>query len=225
MAFIPCLNTAEVSLQFAQGDGEFAENVFGVERSIAWDAGSLLAMVEAFREWYVAGDGIASVYAGLQHTSVILTNVNGRDLTTSSGIIANAPGRVGDHGTNGDALIPQGQTFTLTARTALAGRSFRGRTYLVGLDESFYSGGSVDVADSAHANTAVLAWNALITAVTAADADAQLVVISRYHLVDVPPPTTLPRANGVMTPIVAYGYHDLFMDYQRRRAPGHNRHH
>lgn len=70
---------------------------------------------------------------GFQPTTVTLDRVDIRDVRT-----ANQPllsGAVGSAGTSAAELLPRGNALVVTARTALAGRSFRGRTYIPGLDE------------------------------------------------------------------------------------------
>jgi len=222
MAFIPALNTAEVSLQFAQQDGEFAENTFYVENSAAWTAGDLTTIAQNFMDWWKNGNGTYS-YRGSQSSLVTLLGCNARDLTTASSdsvtVAADETSNVG--GGSADPL-QNGLTKAITWRTGLSGRSFRGRTFLVGLTLNDLEGGANNQFAAASVAHYVLFCGSLITAVPAALATAELVVLSRYHLVS---GHTVPRTDGVMTPIISAGNHDLFVDFQRRRAPGHNRHH
>jgi hypothetical protein len=217
--FIPVPNAARVSLLFTQADGEVAENVFGVQLADAWTAGELAAMAQAFLTWWEVGDGAGHSYAALMGTGITSLGAEARDLTTSTSPVAFVANGAGDI-TGDDATEPlmNGASFTMTARTGLAGRSQRGRTYMIGLCDDFVDGTDVNKATASAANSARLAFNALITKVTATDAGATLVVISTRH-------NNLPRLTGITTPITSYGFHDLFLDYQRRRAPGHNRHH
>jgi hypothetical protein len=224
MAFIPVSNAAEITMQFSQADGSFAENVFWVQRTIAWDATSLTTMADAFITWFGTGDGTYN-YKGLMGTNCALNAVVARDNTTQTSDVVTSNTGLPIAGFETPPTIDLGLTFVLTARTGKAGRSYRGRTYLVGLTENQWTSAELNEYSPTAAAHAVDAFNALITAVTAADADSTLVVCSRYSGVD---PTTgkpIPRASGITTPILTYGFHNLLTDFQRRRAPAHNRHH
>lgn len=217
--FIPVPNAAELSLQFSQADGEFAENVFGVQRDEAWDGPSLLLVANAMATWWHDGDGSGNSYRGKQAATVEFLKVTARDLTIEGGLRVDSttiPASVTGGGTGNQ--IQNGLSLSVTARSGLAGRSQRGRTFLVGLAEGNLSNIGDNLITSTVAVSVVDAFNALIGAIHTADSHSVLSVISRRH-------DNAPRITGVTTPIIQYGLHDLFLDYQRRRAPGHNRHH
>ena len=78
----------------------------------------------------------------------------------------------------------------------------------------------------ATAEAAGAARVALIAAVAGSDGTHNtLVVASKYHQVVEGTPPTVPRAAGVMTPVTSIGSSTYLIDFQRRRAPGHSRHH
>lgn len=219
MTFIPVIDCAEVSLKFSQTDGEFAENTFGVQRDEAWDHASLLAVANAFVTWWDVGDGAGGIYRTFQAAGVNILGATARDLTTEGGMAVDStvvPAHT--HGTAANFQLQNGVSFAVTARTGLAGRSQRGRTFLVGLANDVLTASGDDVINAGVAANFILMMNKLILNVTAADAHSKLVVISRRH-------NNAPRVTGVTTAITNYGIHDNFLDYQRRRAPGHNRHH
>lgn len=222
MAFIPAINTAEIALQFAQSDGEFAENTFYVESTGAYTSTILTALAQAFMDWWKTGDGTHS-YRGIQSSLITLLGCTARDLTTQSSdnvtVAADETSNVG--GGSADPL-QNGLSKAITWRTGLSGRSFRGRTFLVGLTLDDLAAGANNQFNPTKVANYVSALTSLIAAVTAAEAACKLVVLSRYTLTS---GHTAPRATGVMTPIISCGSHDLFVDFQRRRAPGHNRHH
>jgi hypothetical protein len=223
MAFIPILNTAQVSLQFAQSDGSFAENVFYVKRTSAWTSAELATMCAAFIAWFGTGDGSHS-YKSLLANDTSLVEVSARDLTTAGSDVVNDSAGLPITGTSENATFLLGTTFAITHRTGLAGRSQRGRTFMVGLPIGDIDPESTNVILTAYATFAVDALTALIAAVTAADAACTWVVASRYSGVD-SGGKPIPRAAGVVTNITSVGYHNLIVDFQRRRAPAHNRHH
>lgn len=222
MTAIPGPGLIEVTMGFSMPDGELAVNVFGVDSggTASISNTDLTQVADVFKDWWQTGDGTHS-YRAFQQSSGQLIEVKARDLGDSTSLesIVN----VSLSGTDGGEALPNGVTFTLTARTGLAGRSQRGRTFLAGLSKNFLSAGDVNVADSAHAGNAVAAFDGLLASladITLTDAGTQpvLAVFSRVS-------AGIRRAAIAATPIIGYGYHDLFMDYQRRRAPGHNRHH
>lgn len=225
MTFIPVTNAADFSLQFAQQSGDFAENVFGVQRDEAWTVPALTTVGNAIMEWWKSGDGTHK-YQGLMSSTVTLLGCYVRDMTTaiSPTLSLPVPGDITAAGAGSANPLPQGVSFAVTARTGLAGRSYRGRTFLIGLTEDDIVEPNANQLPAASATGIVAAFNALITAVHTADSHSTLVVVSKYSGVD-SHGKPIPRTVGVTTPIIGYGYHDLFLDYQRRRAPGHNRHH
>lgn len=223
-AFIPVNNAAEFSLQYIQGDLSFAENVFWVQRSAAWTEAELLTMAGAFKTWWTTGDG-ANSFKGLQVNTLALNAVGYRDFTTQAGFSGIYQTGLPIQAVAVGVGAPLGCSFSLTARTGLAGKSFRGRVFFCGLVAGDFSNEPLNAISGAQAANMVSALDALITAVPAADATCKLVVCSRFHQPGGPGTPSVPRTAGLTTPITAYGYHDLFMDFQRRRAPGHNRHH
>lgn len=70
----------------------------------------------------------------LQPTTITLDRVDIRDVRTPNQPLLS--GNVGSAGTSAAELLPRGNALVVTARTALAGKSFRGRTYVPGLDET-----------------------------------------------------------------------------------------
>lgn len=203
-------------LRFSQGDGEVAENVLGFANADGHAATTveLNALNGKIQDWYENGDGTHS-YKALQSASCTLLSITSRDLTSLTGeeVVTD----VGDVGAAAGTELANGLTFTITARTGHAGRSHRGRVYLVGLTTGFLSG-DINVADSAKAGDAVAAFNGMISGPHDIAGDYACNILSRSN-------GGVYRANISPFVVTAFGYFDLFMDYQRRRAPGHNRHH
>lgn len=222
--FIPVADAAEFQLIYSQQDGSFAENTFWVQRDEAWDTASLLTVAAAFKTWWLNGDGTNKLSTHVTH-EVSLQQVDGRDNTTDS-----SPGVVYTTGLPAAGTLDPptaalGLTMAITSHTGLSGRSYRGRSYLVGLGEANWESFELNTFKADAAGVIQTAFNALPAHITAADAHSQLVVCSRFSGVD---PTThrpIPRVSGVTTPIINYSFHDLLTDFQRRRAPAHNRHH
>ncbi len=204
-------------MQYSQSNGDFAENVFWVTDSAGWTGAKLNALCETFIDWFEADPGTGSPKAFMT-TGCSLVNVAARDFTTQNGVVGSSQEGLPIAGTDVGTDIAKGLTWAVTGRTGLAGRSFRSRTFMIGLSSNTVPVAATNVVDATHAAHIVLALNNLLTLVTAAVATQLVVVTSRVH-------NNAPRANGVMTPITGYGFHNLFTDFQRRRAPAHNRHH
>jgi hypothetical protein len=227
MAFQPCPGIASITMEYSQFDGEFAENVFHVGRGdlSAWTAGQLAVITEVFASWFDGGGSWAPLnnLSGFMQQNSQLLRVSGRGLDVEGG--AEFVHVSGASGVNPDDPLPNGVTFAVTLRTGFAGRSFRGRWYVPNLTEAgATTEPDLNVIKFDIANDLVNTTEALAAQVTIADAGAALVVLSRFNKDAVPAPPH-ERATGIGTPVIGAGYHDLFMDYQRRRAPGHNRHH
>jgi hypothetical protein len=221
--FVPAVNTAQFALLFHDLNGDTQENVLWVKRSIAWDSAALAAMASALETWYITGNG-THAYCGTQSYHITADGIGYRDNTTQHGLTGVYQTGYPRVGGNTNPLIEPGLTKSITARTGLAGKSFRGRTFLIGLSSTAVSNAETGQIDATVLADYLLAFNALPGAVTAADADCLLVVCSRFYQPGGPKTPTIARATAVLTPITSYGYHDLNLDFQRRRAPGHGRH-
>jgi hypothetical protein len=205
-------------MSYSIADSDIAENVFGVHNTGVWTPTTLATLAAVFNTWNDTAVGGHSPYEARDEESSLL-QTEARDLTTQSSPVVIVP-YPGAHSAGGDVSgdVPNGLTKAFTARTGLSGRSQRGRTFVVALAQS-----SIDVTDAnlvslTTANDYVAWFNALIVDVSTANAAWDLCVISRFH-------NGAPRGAGVTTPITSYGYSNLYLDYQRRRAPGHGRHH
>lgn len=217
MAFIPLVNTAQVSMVFSQADGSFAENVLYVENTDPWSPTTLGTTADAVADWFSTGDGAGHSYKAGMSNVCSLVDVIARDMTTQTGDVVHTSVSMPIVGGSGNGPIELGLSFTLTERTGLAGRSQRGRVFLIGMETDWVSDGHLNQIDATHAADAVLAWTALIGILGGA-AGIGWVVASRYH-------NNAPRDTGEMTLITSVGFHNLLVDFQRRRAPAHNRHH
>jgi hypothetical protein len=69
----------------------------------------------------------------LQPTDLVLDRVDIRDVRSANQPLISAT--VNSAGTDTDDLLPRGNALVVTSRTALAGRSFRGRTYVPGFSD------------------------------------------------------------------------------------------
>lgn len=222
--FIPVVNAAQFTFQYSQQDGSFAENEHWIQRSAPWTSGTLLAMAAALKTWWTTGAGGGNSYQAGLISACSLQGIGYRDMTTQHGLTGIYQTGMPLVGGDAEAGVPLGVTFSLTSRTGLAGRNFRGRTYIIGMGVSHFTSVPNNLVLAGHAASLVAMMNSLISAVPAADATCTLVVCSRYGGVPTVGGKSVARVTGLTTPITTFGFHDLYADFQRRRAPGHNRH-
>lgn len=129
----------------------------------------------------------------------------------------------------GDAM-PGNVALCVTSRTALAGKSFRGRTYLAGWSEAANGPGGTAVAG---VGTAALAYmnavqagmltNGLTMAVLSRPHERQTLVETTFHADGTTTTRTLSTTtakSGLATPIVSFESRNLGWESQRRRING-----
>jgi hypothetical protein len=190
-------------------DGQKVENTLYVQNESAWDATSLEELATEVAAWW------NSSYSNLCSTSVQLTEVVCTDLTAETGGQVSVAGG-GALGVVTGGKLPGNCSLAVSFRTALRGRSYRGRNYIVGIPETYMFDTS-KVADDYVA--AVLdAYEGFLTAI--GTAGWTWVVLSRYEGVDPDTHRPIPREAGVMTPVLNVVVVDKTIDSQRRRLPG-----
>jgi hypothetical protein len=200
-------NAALVRLIWTAGGPPYAVNVLGAHNI------SGTAVTQAACNAIGAAIKTALATSGLNaqlSTLVSLNSVGLRNINVANQVelLDNAAGASGTAA--GDMLPPQ-IAFCLTLRTALAGRSFRGRMYIPGFAESASAGMGVAVAG---VGTAAVAFgNAIMAAMSAQG--LPLAIVSR------PAPDRVPPSAGFVTEVTSVVSRDLVWDTQRRRAvPG-----
>lgn len=206
LPYVPFVNVAQVDMIYGLGENT-SENVFNVLGGAPWTITTLTNLISAFAGWE------ADVGSLLRSHQFGLEKIVATDLTTqtSSSVVSTAGLPI-----NGQVIAnayPENVTFAVKANTNLRGRSYRGRTYWIGLWEDIIV---VDQISPTTAANIVAALNNLLTLMTPVNA-GQMVVASRQN-------NGVRRTTGVATPITHYSYVDLTSDSQRRRLPGHNRH-
>lgn len=134
----------ECLLQPALGDS--GANIFHVTNGASDDA-AVPAMLTAIKAFYTA---IASFYL---NTTLITIGSSVRDIgVTPNRIVAATP--LTQVGTTAGEALPANVALVTTWRTAFAGRSFRGRTYLGPSQETMNNGGIPNAATVATIQTA-----------------------------------------------------------------------
>lgn len=205
MPFVPGANVLEIDAIYTQYS-ERVENVFYVQGTAAWTETTINAALDNYSNWETMWG------AARRGDNVNLVLLVGRDLTTQTSTSVEKVESI--QGTDGGAHLPNNVTIAVKHQTALRGRSFRGRTYWIGLTAT-----RLDVTGNlvtpTEAGRLVDAMEALRT--SAWPNGGVMGVFSRRHQDGW-------RAAGVFTPIERFLLTDLFIDSQRRRLPAHNVH-
>lgn len=198
--FIPVPGVARFELIFTAA-GSRVENVYHVKKiATSWDVTSLATVADKFIAWY--DETLKSQVS----SSVNLALVVATDHSSATGPRLEYTEGLPIAGSNAGVLLPNNATVAASWRTALRGRSYRGRTFHVGMTQSQVEGSNL----AAGAQAALqLVYSNLMSAVN--DSDHQLVVVSRFN-------QGTSRIIGAATPINNVTI-DPVVDSQRRRLP------
>jgi hypothetical protein len=206
MPFISAENVARVEMIYSYF-GSNIENVYHVLNEGGWDESSLTALASTFQTW--EDDEVSS----LRSNDISLITIRAVDLTTETSPGIEVPVTPPIAGGNVVAGLPGNVTASIKMLTGLRGRSFRGRSYFVGLGENQVTGNSLV---SATRDAIVDAYETL--AASLIGDSLALVVLSLYSGVD-EEGHPIPREAGVATPVTSFAM-DLDTDSQRRRLTG-----
>ena len=201
MVTVPVDSVAEVELIISLY-GQRCENTLYFRQSGAWTAENMDLLAASMVAWYTAN------IAPLQNnnTSLVLVRVtdlsaDGQGIEYAEGLPVNGTYAVGDG-------MPNNVTAAIKFSTALRGRSYRGRNYVVGLT-------SAQISANTLLSTTAVAYQAaysLLMSLESGTLDPDWVVVSRYHDKAV-------RTAGVATTITHVSM-NLDLDSQRRRLNG-----
>lgn len=201
--FIPVPNTVSVEMIYGCY-AQVMENCYHVKSNVPFDAGTIATLRGVFNTWD------SGSVANLRPNNVYLNRIRTKALDTSSSYLEDyflpAPRAGGAAG----AAAPLGSTIAIKLGTGLAGRSYRGRIYVPGLPLNIISGNQVG--SGYHTNWAN-GIQALITQITAANANWKLAVVS--YMAD-----GVWRTTGVATVVTYAVATDANIDSQRRRLTG-----
>lgn len=199
--YVPVPDTLQANLRYICA-GQHMENVmcFSYEASDFTTAAIQVANV-INTVWWSAIRGVMSNQMSLNEIYMV-------DLASASGPVATAGPGTPSIGFQEVPPMPNNVTLCVTFRTEMRGRSFRGRSFVVGLATNQVV--SQNVIDPA-AGTILNAYQDLRD--EAAAAGVPLVVVSRFAAGN-------PRVTGLATPVTAVVLRDSVVDSQRRRLPG-----
>ena len=203
MPFIPIPNTVRCELRFTQ-DSQQVANIFHVWKDEPLTVGDLNTIGAVFVNWW---SGMSSFIGD----TVTFREIDMRDQSSvgAIGILYNTGLPI--TGTAVGAVLPNHVTAAIKWGTGLTGRSYRGRTYHIGLTEGQVTDNELT---SLIITDLLLVYNELISDMTTAG--YSLVVASRYA-------NNAPRTTGIVTPILTAAFADVVVDSQRKRLPGRGR--
>ena len=200
MAFVPVPNVGKAEMVF-RGNNVIMENVFHVQYAATPDSTDLLNTLDVLRSWW--NTNLKSSVP----TAISLVNLINTDQTSQTGPRVEDTTGLPIAGTSGSEPLAHNVTVAVRLLTEKRGRSFRGRSYFVGLSETTVQYNSLV---GAFQTTLLNAYSQLLVDLSAAG--TPLVVASRQF-------DNQPRVIGVATPVTSV-FIDPTVDSQRRRLPG-----
>lgn len=203
MAFIPCINVAQVELRFLVGTTR-VENVLTFLKPTGIEAADLPPLTVAIGTWWY------TYIRGLQRVGTIMNEVYARDLTSEFASAYADTSRTGQAGTDsGNPQMPLNVTMCISFRTGIPGRSYRGRNYTIAPAGTQITG-TPAYFQTTHRTNYQTAYRRLLVGGGSLPAEWLWVVVSRYH-------NKAPRAYGVATIIQDVPLPNMWPDSQRRR--------
>lgn len=203
MAFIPFTDVINVFFDFTGPDEEPCGYSIDFKSRVSAGVSEMESLGSFCASWF------DTTMQPLMTAGYTLERIKLRDLSAEDSFVVDWVGILPLTGSLAGNSLPSNVCWALKKSTGLAGRSFRGRVYHMGLGEAEVSGNFVD---GTYAANVLDAWNELLDdAKTTADG-FDMVVTSRQH-------NGVPRVTGVATPVTGIIHVDLRVDTQRRRLP------
>jgi hypothetical protein len=199
MPFIPVPNVAMVELLYTQDDQKM-ENTLYFENENPWSAIGLTTLAEEIIAWWTT-----NIRPNVSNT-VTFRGVKATSLESETAPAVEVPSGLAGGGTS--PAMPNNVTAAIKFLTALRGRSFRGRNYIVGLMDEAVSQNDLSTITAGNYSNGYL--ELLDTSVIT---NGIWVVVSRFTNGD-------PRTTGVSEPVTGVTFTDFTVDSQRRRLPG-----
>lgn len=199
MPFVPFVNTAKLELVY-RWDNQIVENVLHYQTTQAPTVGIMEQLAGAV-------SGLWNLYLKpLQTSSSQLTAIKVTSLVTD-----NAPGieytsGLPVSGTGSAASVPNNVAVVVKWTTALRGRSYRGRTYHLGIPQASVSASALT---SGYRTSLLQAWGNFV--IVGTNPTWNLVVASRFT-------NNQPREIGLATVVNGLSINPT-VDSQRRRLP------
>jgi hypothetical protein len=201
MAFIPAPRVARFQLFFTNSHEPAMYTWHVVGRSFDWDIGELNIFYGKIVTWWIGYGGL------LASTSCSLDKIVGTDLSSEFGVKSTYNTGLPIPGTALGSPAPQNVTAAVSWHTGGRGRSYNGRTYLVGFVNEYHSGGVIVPNVAAFINTF---YSRVITDISSTT--YKFCLLSKQHNKVI----LNPYQSHEITDMTL----DLNLDSQRRRLPG-----
>jgi hypothetical protein len=201
MPFVPIPNVAQVGLVFDY-DGQRCMNVFHVEAAVPYTLSTLAPLAAVFLDWW---DNNLKEFMP-QTLSLVMVYAKAMDSQSAPALEITSGLPIAGTVTTQEQL-PNNCTFAVKWATGLRGRSYRGRTFHIGLHNAMVEG---NVLGSTWAGDFQDIYELLIDAVDTLS--ASLVVVSKWENHN--------ARNTGLTTVITSVYVDPTIDSQRRRLPG-----
>ena len=208
MPFIPVENVAMAEIRMLV-DAQKVENTLYFLSESGWDGASLESLGGTLHTWWT------TFYSDNCNPIVSLNEIVCTDLTTATGAQFTTPG-AGATGGRVGTILPNSITLAISFKTAKRGRAFRGRNYVVGLNEEDREG--TNAIDAAVIADWIGIYDNVRTGAELGDT-FPWVVVSRFSGVDADH-KPIPRVAGIATRVTSVTVADAIIDAQRRRLPG-----
>lgn len=200
-AYIPVENTYKVVVEMTW-NGELVMNVYNVTSDDAGGSVFRQAVVDLFHAWWT------TTIKPIVSNQLRLNRIVVTDLSSESGGVTEEPGLAGDVGNSNVESCSNNQALVISWITEQRGKSFRGRTYHVGMTVDQLEVNDVYPAQVAGITTA---YRNLLESVPSLSAVAFMSVVSYCH-------NSAWRSDGVATEITDLRVGSR-VDTQRRRLP------
>lgn len=208
MVFVPVPNTVEAEIRVTS-QGQKCENTLWFEFAAAPGVVDLTDLGADLLSWW-------TTYIAPNTSSVVqLREILLRDMSSPTALQHVTVPLTALFGSNTPNIMPGNVTMSISFRTALRGRSFRGRNYAIGITEDQCAGNSFVAGLTA---TWAAAYAPLLDPANVSGSN--WVIASRFSGVDPTTKKPIPRATGVTTPVTAVNVVDDNVDAMRRRLTG-----
>lgn len=201
MGFIAVPNVSQFQMVFTY-DSQRCINTIHVQHVSGWLQANQITVAGVLKDWW------NSSIKPIAPPTLSLIQIDYRDLSTYDGVGGTYVTGLPSAGLSSFAQLPNNVTLAVALKTARRGRSYRGRLYHLGLDESEVTGNQVLPGIITQLSDA---YGDLMDNVNNVP-DCTLVIVSRYS-------NKTPRLAGVATPVTGITVEPT-IDSQRRRLPG-----
>jgi hypothetical protein len=202
MPFVPVVNAVEVTVKYLYRQ-QICENVLGfLDNDGLPTTDDLINLLSLLQGW------LNDEYMPFLSDDVVGLALHARSLTTVSSPVADSAfTTTGGIAVPGD---PNNVTLAVSFRTGIPGRSFRGRSYIIGVPSDQIAENTVSPTFLSNMLTAYAALPPILGTMWSH------AVLSRFT-------GGAPRVSGVASPVTSYLFTDNIVDSQRRRLPGRGR--